>query len=182
MKIIVSTQALLVLGGEDPVHRPRSRAALHYYLSCRAHGLRLPSLVLSGASAEAQAMAAFLVSRGVAPTHLLQEPLARTTLGNVVLGGALAAHHGLLQVALVSDDFHLWRARRLYQRVWGRSPAACLPSGDRGSVYLRLREMVVFALQTGALRWARVAPGDWRAHWAFLSAVQPATQPPRSSP
>ena len=98
----------------------------------------------------------------------MRMPLARSTLANVVLGGVLAARHGLQRVALVSDDFHLWRALRLYQRVWGRAPTACLPSGERGSVYLRLREKTVFALQMGALQLAGVAPGNWRAHLAFV--------------
>ena len=175
-------QALLVLGGEDPQHRPRSRTALHYYLACRARGQALPCLVLSGAGAEAPAMAAYLVARGVAPSHLLQEPLARSTLANVVLGGALAARHGLQRVALVSDDFHLWRALRLYQRVWGRAPTACLPSGERGSVYLRLREKTVFALQMGALQLAGVAPGNWRAHWTFVTTAPQPAQPPQPFP
>ncbi|MDD2844644.1 MAG: YdcF family protein [Rhodoferax sp.] len=179
-------QALLVLGGEDPVLRPRSHTALHYYLACRARGQALPCLVLSGAGAaaltEAAAMAAFLLAHGVAPAHLLQEPRARSTLANVVLGGALAARHGLQRVALVSDDFHLWRALRLYQRVWGRAPVACLASGERGSAYLRLREKAVFALQTGALRRAGVAPGDWRAHLAFVGADVSSLPPSPSLP
>lgn len=172
-------RALLVLGGEDPQRRPRSRTALRYYLDCRTRGAALPFLLLSGgakaaqggagALTEAAAMAAYLLARGVAPAHLLQEPQARSTLANVVLGGALAARHGLQQqLWLVSDDFHLWRALQLYQRVWGQAPAAHLASGDGGSVYLRWREKAVFALQTSALRLAGAAPGDWRAHWAFV--------------
>ena len=170
-------QALLVLGGEDPQHCPRSRTALHYYWLCHARGQALPCVVVSGAGSEAQTMTAFLLAGGVAPTHLLQEPLARSTLANVVLGGVLAARHGLQRVALVSDDFHLQRALRLYQRVWGCAPAACLPSGERGSAYLRLRETLVFALQISALRWAGVPPGNWRAHVAFVSAATPPNPP-----
>ena len=186
-----SALALLVLGGEDPLHRPRSRAALHYYLACRARAQELPCLVLSGAGVtaagagahttgvtEAEGMAAYLVARGVAPTHVLQEPLARTTLANVVFGGALAAQHGLERVALVSDDFHLWRALRLYQRVWGCTPALCVASGARGSAYLRLREKAVFALQMAALQLAGVAPGNWRAHLDFVRAGTPPLTPP----
>lgn len=182
MKIILPApapaRALLVLGGEDPQRRPRSRTALHYYLACRARGEALPFLVLSGgggsaagsaALTEAAAMADYVLAHGVAPAHVLQEPQARSTLANVALGGALAARHGLQQqLWLVSDDFHLRRALRLYQRVWGHAPAAHLASGDGGSVYLRGREKLVFALQTGALVLAGVAPGDWRAHLAFL--------------
>lgn len=41
----------------------------------------------------------------------------------------------------------------------------------RAMVYLRLREKAVFALQTGALHLAGVAPGNWRAHLAFVSAA-----------
>ena len=116
-------------------------------------------------------MADYLLARGVARDYLLQEPLARSTLANVVLGGALAARHGLQRVVLVSDDFHLWRARHLYQRVWGRTPVACIASGIHGSSYLRLREKAAFALQMGVLQLAGVAPGNWRAHFAFVTAA-----------
>jgi hypothetical protein len=191
MKINLPAQALLVLGGEDPQRRPRSHTALHYYLACCARGESLPFLVLSGggsgtpgapgsaALTEAAAMADYLLARGVAPAHLLQEPQARSTLANVVLGGALAARHGLQQqLWLVSDDFHLWRALHLYRRVWGHAPAAYLASGDGGNVYLRWREKAVFALQTGALQLAGAAPGDWQAHLAFLKSSKNPTKNP----
>ena len=115
-------------------------------------------------------MADYLVARGVAPAHVLQEPLARTTLANVVLGGALAARHGLQRVWLVSDDFHLWRAQRLFERVWGHAPAGCLGTGYGGSLRLRLREKLAYGLQMAALRQARVLPGHSGAHLRFVAA------------
>lgn len=168
-------QALLVLGGEEPQSRPRSCVALHYYTACCVRGQAVPYLVLSGAGggggepSEAAGMAAYLLARGVAPAHVLQEPLACSTLANVVLGGLLAARHGWAGVGLVSDAFHLPRALFWYERVWGRAPALCLSSGVRGSAYLRWREKAVLAWQLAALRRAGVAPGDWRAHLAFVS-------------
>lgn len=156
--------------------------ALHYYLSCRARGQALPYLLLSGAGSsdltESASMSEFLAARGVAPAHLLQEPRAHSTLANVALGGALAARHGLQRVALVSDAFHLWRALRLYQRVWGRTPVACLASSEQGSLYLRLREKAAFALQTGTLQLAGVAPGNWSAHLDFVHATAGPPQKP----
>ena len=184
MELIVGADALLVLGGEDRTQWHRSRAAVRYYQACLAAGVALPRLVVTGGTlarqlgadsealvlTEAAWMARFMQSHGVPPALILQEAQALDTLGNVVLGGALAARHGLQRLVVVSDDFHLWRSRRLFERVWGHPPAGCVGTGNAGSWRLRAREKLAFVLQMGALRRASVAQGDSAAHVEFLAA------------
>lgn len=189
LDLIDGADALLVLGGEDRTQWHRSRAAVRYYLACRAAGVALPRLVVTGGAlvrqpgtglgvglgmaaglTEAAWMAHFLQMQGVPEAHVLQEAQALDTLGNVVLGGALAARHGLQRLVLVSDDFHLRRSGRLFERVWGHPPAGCVGTGYAGSWRLRWREKLAFALQMAALRRAGVAPGDSAAHVDFLAA------------
>ena len=189
MELIAGADALLVLGGEDRTQWHRSRAAVGYYRACLAAGGALPRLVVTGGTlarqlgaadrdskalvmvlSEAAWMARFMQAQGVPAAHILQEAQALDTLGNVALGGALAAHHGLQRLVVVSDDFHLWRSKKLFERVWGYPPAGCIGTGNAGSWRLRLREKLALALQLGALRRAGVAPGDSAAHTAFLAA------------
>ena len=176
--------ALLVLGGEDRDHWPRSRAALRCYVACQAAGAPLPRLIVSGGAllpcvgadgraveaTEAACMMQFLQAQGVPAEHVLQEARAQDTLGNVAWGGALARRHGLRRVALVSDDFHLWRSRRLFERVWGHPPTACVGSGHQGSWRLRLREPLVLALQLAVLRRRGIRRADSAAHLDFVAA------------
>lgn len=189
--LIEGADALLVLGGEDRTQWHRSRAAVRYYLACKAAGLALPRLLVTGGApvrqpatglrrgmstgmatslTEAAWMAHFMQVQGVPAVHILQEAQALDTLGNVALGGALAARHGLRRLVVVSDDFHLWRAQRLFKRVWGHAPAGCLATGNTGAWRLRLREKLAFVLQIAALQQAGVAPGHSAAHLDFLSS------------
>ncbi len=174
--------ALLVLGGEDRKRWPRSRAALAYYRTSVVSGLLPPKLIVTGGAlashqgrwaCEAVWMAEFLESEGVPDTDIWRETLARNTLQNVVLGGALALREGMPStgLALVSDDFHLPRCRWLFERVFGHAPAAVLGSGERGSLWLRCRERWAQAVQQRALQRAGLVPGDWRAHLEFLAGA-----------
>ncbi len=176
-------EALLVLGGEDRTQWHRSRTAVRYYLACTTAGVAPPRLLVTGGMlvrskgahqhaplSEAACMARFMHSQGVVAAHIVQEAQALDTLGNVALGGALAAQLGLQRLLLVSDDFHLWRAQRLFERVWGHAPAGCLGTGYGGSLRLRLREKLAYGLQMAALRQARVLPGHSGAHLRFVAA------------
>ena len=178
-----AADALLVLGGEDRTQWHRSHAAVRYYLACRTAGMGPPLLLVTGGMVarskgssrntplnEAACMARFMRSQGVPAAHIVQEVQAQDTLDNVALGGALAASLGLQRLLVVSDDFHLWRAQRLFERVWGHAPAGCLGTGYGGSLRLRLREKLAYGLQMAALRQARVLPGHSGAHLRFVAA------------
>jgi len=166
-----SPVAILVLGGENPHNFSRSRAALVYYRSHPA-----ARLIVSGGThvvyreaatgckpiSEAEHMARWLLAAGVDPAHLWQETQARDTLGNIVLGVALAQSRGIgaRQVMLVSDDFHLPRCRWLFARVCGHGPLGTIGSGTHAPAWLRWREPLALMVQRLALVHARIHSGD----------------------
>lgn len=170
--------ALLVLGGEDRAQWPRCRRALQVYREHCRLGLPPPRLIVSGGKlvrhggrrvSEAALMAEFLQGHGVPGRDILMETLALDTLGNVVLGRELALRHGLERLALVTDDFHHWRSRRLYRRVAGAEPLAVFATGVAGTLRARARERLAFWSLAVALRARGVAPGSLGGHRRFLS-------------
>jgi len=168
-----SLVAVLVLGGDNPHSFGRSRAALAYYRSYPA-----ARLIVSGGArvvyreaaaaclpppvSEAEHMARWLLDAGVHPAHVWQETQARDTLGNIVLGVALAQSRGISarQVVLVSDDFHLPRCCWLFARVCGHGPLAAIGSGTHAPMWLRWREPLAQMVQRWVLARARIHSGD----------------------
>ena len=66
---------------------------------------------------EAAAMEEYLLSRGIAPERLILEDEARNTAQNVKYSLALMEEKGLEgHVAVLSSEFHLYRARRIFAR------------------------------------------------------------------
>ena len=114
--------AIVVLGcalqGGTPspalVRRVECGVALH------ARGVA-PLLLLSGGGRstrpEAVAMAALAAAAGVTAERLLVEPDSRDTIGNAFNSAALLRARGLDSVVLVSDAYHLPRARMLFRRA-----------------------------------------------------------------
>ena len=72
-------------------------------------------------------MAAWLEARGIDPSRLYLEEESRNTAQNVKFSLALMEKEDLTgKIAVVSSEFHLYRARRLfmrYDRVVGALPA-----------------------------------------------------------
>ena len=62
----------------------------------------------------AAAMAEFMRALGVPEESLVLESQSRSTRENALYAKALA---GTEQVALVTSDYHMWRARRVFQQV-----------------------------------------------------------------
>jgi uncharacterized SAM-binding protein YcdF (DUF218 family) len=92
---------LIVCGGKPPDH-PRSLAA---------------------------AMASLLVSQGVPREAILLDEQSGSTRENALRAKALIPH-GAGQVALVTSDYHMWRARRVFERIG--VPAVAIPFPDVG--------------------------------------------------
>ncbi|MBX6322147.1 MAG: YdcF family protein [Rhodospirillaceae bacterium] len=128
--------AIVVLGaavrpdgrpGQALLRRIRHAVALH------AAGAA-PRLILCGADrhgagvSEAAAMREVALAAGVPPQAILLDERSTSTLGNAAETAALLRAHGLDSVILVSDAFHLPRARILFRlhgvRVAGVSAAA----------------------------------------------------------
>ncbi len=174
---VPSIDALLVLGGEDRQDWPRCGAALRYYQDCCQRGLPPPRLILSGGKVvrhdnqwftESALMVRFFLAQGIPASDLLVEPHATDTFGNVVWGGSLAALHGLTRVALVTDDFHHWRSRRIFRQVFGVAPGRLVHTGIKGSWRARIRERLAYWALRIALEAAGVPKGSLDAHKVFL--------------
>lgn len=176
--ITAPCDALLVLGGEDRQHWPRCRVAERLYRIHQNLGHPAPKLVVSGGvvvscaagqvGTEAELMAMFLQTQGVAPQDILLEPQARNTLGNVVLGGQMARQYGCRHIGLVTDDYHQWRSLRLYQRVFGQQPVAVWGTGCQGTWRQRLRELTAYIRTELALCAAQVPRHNLNGHYIFL--------------
>lgn len=71
---------------------------------------------------EASAMARWLTDRGVEPSRLILEEQAHNTAQNIKYSVALMADHGLEDrtVMVVSNEFHLYRAQKIFAR-YGRT-------------------------------------------------------------
>jgi len=80
-----------------------------------------PLLLLSGGGgrgrAEAQAMAEAALAAGVPRSALLIEAGSSNTVENAFLSAALLGKLGLGSVLLVSERYHLFRARLLFRRA-----------------------------------------------------------------
>jgi uncharacterized SAM-binding protein YcdF (DUF218 family) len=114
--------AIVVLG--CALHAGAPSPALVRRVECGAALLArgvAPLLVLSGGGRsgrpEAEAMAALAAALGVPPERLLLEPGSRDTIGNAFNSAALLRARGLASVVLVSDAYHLTRARILFRRA-----------------------------------------------------------------
>jgi uncharacterized SAM-binding protein YcdF (DUF218 family) len=103
------------------------RAALAY----QEHGARL--VIASGGkrwdgSLEADVFSAGLVERGVAPEHILGETASLNTRGNARGVARLLRERGIVRVGLVTCDWHMARALRLFRRQGLEPVALAAPS------------------------------------------------------
>ena len=124
-----AVDCVLVLGaglrGETPsialaVRLDRAAAYLERYPD-------VPVVVSGGqgpgeAIAEAEAMYRYLTARGVDPERIIRESRSSNTSENVALSVPLMPE-GTTRVAVVSNEFHLYRARALLRRA-GMQPLA----------------------------------------------------------
>ncbi|MDH3666777.1 MAG: YdcF family protein [Paracoccaceae bacterium] len=107
-------EAILVLGGGvDPdgvpgySSRRRVAAAVALYRAGKTQ-----YLILSGRRSAAL-MRDYAVSLDVPAEAIILEPQARTTFENIRFGIAIAEERGITRMAVLTDAFHLERARRL---------------------------------------------------------------------
>lgn len=130
------------------------------------HGVALfargdaPILILSGGGArgkaEAEAMRDVAAARGVPERAMLLEKRSRNTFENAVETARLMRAHGLTSLVLVSDGYHLPRARLLFRKI-GLTVVATEHPSERGfarELPLRLREILAVALSLLRLLWS----------------------------
>jgi len=73
-----------------------------------------------GRPAEAPAMRDWLVASGLDPARVVLEAASRSTPDNARLSAALLAGSGVRRVTLVTERYHMHRARRLLARALAR--------------------------------------------------------------
>lgn len=120
------------------------------------HGVRLyadgraPRIILTGGAcnehgeSEAAAMAWVARQAGVADASIVLEPEACSTLENAVYTKRILRRHGWRRVLLVTDGFHMPRARLVFRAQGIEADLAPVPDGG-GNPLLWLRETAAIA-------------------------------------
>ncbi|STZ77114.1 YdcF family protein [Bergeriella denitrificans] len=134
-------------GKPNPCLRNRVEAGVWLYRAGLAEKLLMSGGTDRDGANQAEAMRQMALTLGVPPEHILIEPQSRSTYENI------AFSHPLLpaaeRVILVSDGFHLARARWLAARHWPGRPVQILAAGSCGDTPAnlwrkRLREVLAW--------------------------------------
>lgn len=102
-----------------------------------------PRLMLCGGAGEARAMHDAALAAGVPAEAILLDTVSTSTFENAREAARLMRSHGLSTALLVSDGYHLPRARLLF-RLHGVAVAACSaapPGSLRHRLAMSLREV-----------------------------------------
>jgi uncharacterized SAM-binding protein YcdF (DUF218 family) len=102
----------------------RARRALEELTAGRANAIVAAGGRAWGDWVEAEAIADWLVERGVAPERVLLERLSLTTVENALFVSRLASERGLRTLSVVTCDWHLPRALASFRAV-GLACRAC---------------------------------------------------------
>lgn len=100
---------------------------------------------------EAEAMAIYLIANGVPESKILMEDRASSTWENLLFSGEILEKHDFenSRIAIVSNGFHLTRAKMLWNRLWGNgedvSVLAAPCSHFSSMVWMHVREPLVLA-------------------------------------
>ena len=141
---------IIVLGGGDVgTARRAEHAAALYHAGYAPHVLCTGGYSAAGADIEAERCAQVVRAANVPAEAITLERGSRSTVENARATAAIMAAHGWRDAVLVSDDFHLWRARWLFDRQGVRvypSPAQHTsgPLAPTEQVYAVLREIAAW--------------------------------------
>jgi len=119
---------LVVLGGAMLLSGTGPRATLAYdsylrivYASWVLHSRTFPWAIVSGGNGLAQQMKQFLVRNGTPEASILEEPRSQSTFENALYVKDLLQRRNLLAtsrtIAILTSDYHCWRARRVFERL-----------------------------------------------------------------
>lgn len=144
--------AIVVLGAAHYLGRPSPvlRARLDQAAALHTRGVA-PLVVLTGGTApgdttsEAAAGFAYLRRRGIPPEALLMEQAGRTTSESLAAVRVLLADRGVSRVVLVSDPFHLLRARLVAWR-FGLHAVTSPARGEEATLGALVRRHPVYLL------------------------------------
>ena len=77
--------------------------------------------MLTGSKDELQAMYNIAIEKGITPEKIIVCQPSRTTIGNAYYAKKKAIQHGLRKIVVVTSDFHMIRALRIFEIVFGDS-------------------------------------------------------------
>jgi uncharacterized SAM-binding protein YcdF (DUF218 family) len=104
----------VVLGGGTIATPRRALHAMTLYQQGYASHVLCSGGTVSGGLTEADRCAAVLRAHDVDPGAILRDRASRSTHENAEAARAIMARHGWRSAIVVSDDYHLWRARWLF--------------------------------------------------------------------
>ena len=153
---------ILVLGAAEYRGRPSPvfKARLDHALELFHRGLAPRILTTGGAGGDPQYTEggvgrAYLVGHGVASEAIVVEPEASSTAESTAAAAEIMHRMGLGTCILVSDGYHIFRAKRMLRdlgiRVYG-SPRPSPPGEDSRYWWLYLRQSVGYALWESGIR------------------------------
>jgi uncharacterized SAM-binding protein YcdF (DUF218 family) len=158
------SDGILVLGAAQVNGRPTRafRARLDHALELHRQGYA-PVVVLVGGTAspleptEAEVAAAYLAERGIPRSSLIVVPEGRDTWHSLEAARPAMEQAGLHQLIVVSDGFHLFRAKRMVEDLGFRalgSPAPDSPirPGSALEFNYMVRELVAYLAYLAGLR------------------------------
>jgi uncharacterized SAM-binding protein YcdF (DUF218 family) len=112
-------------------------------------------LLLVGGKGEAEAMKAVALDAGAAESAIRLETSSRNTFENARETARIARQHGWTRVALVTDRWHMPRARMLFRIVGLRVVAAPCGWAGRRDALMRGATREALAFPRSILRAAR---------------------------
>ena len=148
--IIIVMGAAEYRGRPSPVYKARLDHALRLYEEHLA-----PRIMTTGGAGgdpqftEGTVGRSYLIDRGVPSENIVVEAEGATTVQSLAAAGEILARMGLSSCIVVSDGYHIFRAKRMLQargyRVYG-SPRVETWRGKRTLYYLYLRQAVGYTL------------------------------------
>lgn len=148
-----SADVIVVLGGGDTgTARRAEHAAVLYRAGYAPYVLCTGGAAVPAGRTEAERCAQVMAAQGVPLAAIWREESSRSTAENARATATLMAAQGWRDAVLVSDDFHLWRARWLFEREGVRvypSPAQRTtgPLSADEELYAVLRELAAWSWQ-----------------------------------
>lgn len=147
---------IIVMGAAEYSGRPSPvlKARLDHALSLYAKGMAPVILTTGGAGGDPQFTEgtvgrAYLIDRGVAPERIVVESESTNTVYSIAASAEIMRRMGLHSCILVSDGFHIFRAKKMLQAegiaVYG-SPRYSPVQTSPHRYWLYTRQAVAYAL------------------------------------
>jgi len=175
-------QALLVLAGENPKERPRSKRAIEVH---KKYG-RIP-VILSGSHAGMHGpnpprgerksciqMQEYMIRRGVKFEDIILEGRSMSTLANFYYSQPIILELGATRVGLITDPVHLKRSMKCARKVFADTVGFIqIPSASNCGFSSPVQEWVLRTCTTIDLGIRKIKDGDYEALTYFMENVDP---------